>query len=89
MTESVSSKNHWDNVFATKEEKEVSWFQAYPKTSVDFLELFQMPLTANIIDIGGGDSHSVDALLEKGYQNIWVLDISANALDRAKQESVK
>ncbi|HEY9364748.1 MAG TPA: hypothetical protein VIQ00_15910 [Chitinophagaceae bacterium] len=39
-------------------------------------ELFKLPLTANIIDIGGGDSHFVDALLEKGYQNIWVLDIS-------------
>jgi hypothetical protein len=32
-----------------------------------------LPLTANIIDIGGGDSHLVDVLLEKGYQNIWVL----------------
>ncbi|MEO7265084.1 MAG: class I SAM-dependent methyltransferase [Ferruginibacter sp.] len=78
-------KQHWENVFATKAENEVSWFQPYPKTSVEFLELFQLPLTANIIDIGGGDSHLVDALLEKGYQNIWVLDISATALEKAKQ----
>lgn len=78
-------KEHWENVFATKQETEVSWFQPYPKTSMEFLALFQLPLTANVIDIGGGDSHFADALLEKGYQNIWVLDISANALARARK----
>ena len=83
--DSQTNKQHWESVFSTKEEKEVSWFQPYPKTSMEFLELFQLPLTANIIDIGGGDSHLVDALVEKGFQNIWVLDISANALEKAKQ----
>jgi SAM-dependent methyltransferase len=80
----METKEHWENVFTTKEPNEVSWFQEYPKTSIEFLELFKLPLTANIIDIGGGDSNLVDALLEKGYQNIWVLDISAAALERAK-----
>jgi cyclopropane fatty-acyl-phospholipid synthase-like methyltransferase len=78
-------KEHWENVFATKAEDEVSWFQEYPKTSVEFFELFNLPLDANIIDIGGGDSHLVDVFLAKGYKNIYVLDISANALERAKQ----
>lgn len=77
-------KQHWENVFTTKSEIEVSWFQPYPKTSLEFIELFSLPVTANIIDIGGGDSHLVDVLIEKGYQNIYVLDISANALQRAK-----
>lgn len=77
-------KNHWENVFATKAETEVSWFQTYPKTSMEFLELFNLPLDANIIDVGGGDSYFVDSLLEKGYKNIYVLDISANAIERAK-----
>jgi SAM-dependent methyltransferase len=84
MIASNNTKSHWDNVFATKAEDEVSWFQAYPKTSVEFLELFDLSLDANIIDIGGGDSHFVDVLIEKGYKNIYVLDISANALQRAK-----
>ena len=79
-----NKKAHWENVFATKAETEVSWFQTYPKTSVEFLELFDLPLDANIIDVGGGDSHFVDALLQKGYTNISVLDISANAIERAK-----
>lgn len=80
-----TEKEHWENIYRTKSEREVSWFQPYPKTSIEFIELFKLPLTANIIDIGGGDSHFVDALLEKGYQNIWVLDISEIAIERAKK----
>jgi SAM-dependent methyltransferase len=75
---------HWENVFATKTANEVSWFQPYPKTSVTFLELFKLPLNAAIIDIGAGDSYLVDVLIEKGYENIYVLDISATALERAR-----
>lgn len=79
-----NKKEHWENVFATKAETEVSWFQTYPITSVEFLELFDLPLDAHIIDVGGGDSHFVDALLDKGFKNIYVLDISSNAIARAK-----
>ena len=78
------NKLHWEKVFITKAPNELSWFQEYPTTSMEFVELFKMPLTANIIDIGGGDSNLVDTLLEKGYKNIWVLDISAAALEKAK-----
>jgi len=80
-----NKKSHWENVFATKQPNEVSWTQEYPKTAMDYLESLHLSKTANIIDIGGGDSNLVDALLEKGYQNIWVLDISEFALERAKK----
>ncbi len=80
----VTEKDHWEKVFATKAETEFSWFQAYPKTSLSFLQLFDLSLDANIIDIGGGDSHLVDILIEKGYRKVFVLDISENALNRAK-----
>lgn len=79
-----TNKEHWDTVFDTKAENEVSWFQPYPKTSMEFVQLFDLPLDAHIIDVGGGDSHFVDALLEKGYQHIYVLDISAKAIEKAK-----
>ncbi len=49
---------------------------------MEFLELFDLPLTANIIDIGAGDSHFIELLLERGYQNVWALDISAKAIER-------
>ena len=81
----MDTKMHWEKIYSTKAEDEVSWFQPYPKRSIEFVELFKLPLTANIIDIGGGDSHFADALLDKGYQNIWVLDISFHALERAKK----
>lgn len=81
----VEMKRHWERVYDIKQEHELSWFQPYPKTSMEFVELFNLPLQANIIDIGGGDSHFVDALIRKGYKNIWVLDISAKAIERAKK----
>ena len=77
-------KNHWENIYNTKELKDVSWFQVRPETSLDFFKQFNVPTTAKIIDIGGGDSLLVDHLLDLGYQDISVLDISESAIERAK-----
>lgn len=71
-------------VYETKSPEQVSWTQKVPKTSLDFIHSFGLDKTARIIDIGGGDSNLVDHLLDSGYENITVLDISAKALDRAK-----
>jgi hypothetical protein len=78
-------KSHWENVYETRQPNEVSWTQEYPQTSLDFIQSFDLSKTANIIDIGGGDSKLVDYLLEQGFQNISVLDISEKAIDRAKK----
>jgi SAM-dependent methyltransferase len=77
-------KNHWENIYQTKALKDVSWYQPTPTTSLNFLTEFNIPKTASIIDVGGGDSFFVDHLLQLGYTNITVLDISANALEKAK-----
>lgn len=77
-------KRHWENIYNHKSPDEVSWTQDVPKTSLDLIERFNLPKTASIIDVGGGDSQLVDFLLAKGYQDITVLDISAKALERAK-----
>jgi len=77
-------KKHWENIYQTKQPDEVSWFQPTPTTSLDFIKYFDIPETAKIIDIGGGDSMLVDHLLDLGYDDITVLDISMAALDRAK-----
>lgn len=77
-------KNHWENIYNTRELKDVSWFQVRPETSLDFFKQFNVPTTAKIIDIGGGDSLLVDHLLDLGYQDISVLDISESAIERAK-----
>lgn len=80
----TQQKSHWDTIYATKQSDEVSWFQVYPKTSMEFVTLFQLQKDARIIDIGGGDSRFADALLEAGFTDVTVLDISANAIERAK-----
>jgi SAM-dependent methyltransferase len=77
-------QTHWENVYASRQPHEVSWTQAVPQTSLDFIRFFHLPRTAAIIDIGGGDSKLVDFLLTERFENITVLDISAKALDRAK-----
>ncbi|HPA30882.1 MAG TPA: class I SAM-dependent methyltransferase [Bacteroidia bacterium] len=83
--EHLDRKKHWENIYQTKDLKDVSWYQPTPTTSLDFLKQFNIPTTAKIIDIGGGDSFLVDHLLDLGYTDLTVLDISAASLDRAKQ----
>lgn len=82
--EELHKKQHWETIYETKSPEQVSWTQEVPKTSLDFIHSFGLDKTARIIDIGGGDSKLVDHLLDNGYENITVLDISAKALDRAK-----
>lgn len=83
--EPLDRKKHWENIYQTKDLKDVSWYQPTPTTSLNFLKQFNIPTTAKIIDIGGGDSFLVDHLLDLGYTDLSVLDISAASLDRAKQ----
>ena len=78
-------KNHWEKIYETKSPEQISWTQNVPKTSLDFIHSFGLTKTAKIIDIGGGDSKLVDYLLDEGFENITVLDISAKALEKVKQ----
>lgn len=77
-------QNHWDNVYATKAETEVSWFQESPTASLDLIHSLVVSRQARIIDIGGGASRLVDALLDEGFEAPTVLDLSENALAVAK-----
>ena len=77
-------KQHWNIVYTTKLPNEVSWTQEIPTTSLEFIHSFNLPKTASIIDVGGGDSKLVDYLIGEGYENLTVLDISDRALERAK-----
>ena len=79
-----AKKEHWENVFATKQENEVSWYQPKPEMSLQFFESNAIPKEAKIIDIGGGDSYLIDHLLAMGYTNLFLLDISENAIERIK-----
>ena len=79
-----NKKQHWENIFTSKTANKVSWYEPKPIISLQFLQEYNIATTAAIIDIGGGDSFFVDNLLELGYVNITVLDISEAALKKAK-----
>lgn len=82
--ENFNRKAHWENIYENKPLETVSWYQPNPETSLNFISQFNFPKTAKIIDIGGGDSFFVDHLLDLGYVDITVLDISNAAIERAK-----
>lgn len=77
-------QTHWEKVYETRNPDQVSWTQDIPQTSINFIHSFGVSKTAKIIDIGAGDSKLVDFLLDEGYENITVLDISERALEKAK-----
>nr|WP_297784594.1 class I SAM-dependent methyltransferase [uncultured Allomuricauda sp.] len=80
----MDRKSHWETVYNTKNPDEVSWTQEVPQTSLDFIHSFKPDKASKIIDVGGGDSKLVDFLLDEGFDNITVLDISGKAIERAK-----
>ena len=82
---SESMKTHWEKVYQNKNPNEVSWTQETPTTSLKLIQSFQLKTSAKIIDVGGGDSNLVDHLLERGFENITVLDISEKALEKAQK----
>ena len=83
--ENTGRKNHWETIYQTKPLESVSWYQPVPETSLSLIASLKLPKTARIIDIGGGDSLLVDHLLQLGYTDLTVLDISEAALERARK----
>src|SRR5262245_13735335 len=75
---------HWENVYRTKREDEVSWFQASPTASLDLIHAAGIERNASIIDVGGGASRLVDALLDEGFTDVTVLDLSEESMAKAK-----
>ena len=77
-------KSHWQTVYTTKGENEVSWFQDNPALSLELIDKVRPAHDAAIVDIGGGASRLVDSLLARGFERLTVLDISQAALDVAR-----
>lgn len=77
-------KMHWETIYQNKSFHEMSWYQATPAISLQFISDLRIDKSASIIDIGGGDSHFVDNLLGLGFSDITVLDVSESAIRRAE-----
>ena len=75
----------WDNIYETKEENGVSWYQEMPKRSLETILSLNLPRHATIIDVGGGRSKLAESLHKNSFQDITVLDISKTALEKLRQ----
>lgn len=80
-----SLREHWDSVYGQKAEDELTWHQAHPSTSLQLVSRAGIGPDARIVDIGGGASRLADALLDRGFQHVTVLDIAESALEKAKR----
>ena len=81
---SASDKQHWDSVYNAKAPDRVSWYRPHLNRSLQFVESAGLALGAAVIDVGGGASTFVDDLLDRGYCNVTVLDLSGAALEAAR-----
>ena len=81
----MQPKEHWEHIYATKSPGDVSWFQEHAELSLRLIRDTRVPLTAAIIDVGGGASTLVDDLLQSGYSQLTVLDVAASALAAAQR----
>src|SRR5579864_587705 len=80
-----TTREHWDQVYSTKAETEVSWYQPRPERSLALIKSMLPDHASPILDVGGGASHLVDELLTGGYSDLTVLDVSAAALRRSQE----
>lgn len=72
---------HWDNVYASRPGNSLSWYQQRGGLSLEWIRQMDLPVSAAIIDVGGGTSRLVDDLVTAGYRDLTVLDLSRQALD--------
>lgn len=80
----MDRRTHWNGLYTTKGEQEVSWFEALPEVSLEMLDAAGLNETSCVLDVGGGESRLIDALVERGLDCLAVLDVSATALAHAR-----
>lgn len=80
----MDRKAHWDTVYESRGDQDVSWFEPVPETSLRLLEASGIDTQSCIIDIGAGTSQLIDVLLARGLTCLTALDVSRAALHRAQ-----
>ena len=81
----MNAKPHWERIYHTVAPTELTWYQPHPHLSLELIHTTGASKAAQIIDVGGGTSTLVDALLAEGYQHLTVLDLAGTALTLARQ----
>lgn len=81
----MSDKEHWEDIYNRKKYSEVTWFQAEPKMSLEIINGLNLNKDVSILDVGAGSSTLVDHLIQAGYTNINLLELSENAFVQSKE----
>ncbi|MBT3422262.1 MAG: methyltransferase domain-containing protein [Bacteroidetes bacterium] len=85
---SQNDKSHWDKVYSRNTDQDVGWYQEKPKTSFELIQIYADPKSA-IIDIGAGNSNLGNLLIQNGYTDLAIVDISSEAIERSKSKISK
>jgi SAM-dependent methyltransferase len=80
----MDRRQHWERVYTTKRERDLSWHETVPAVSLRLMEAAGLTPETCVLDVGGGDSRLVDLLAARGLDCLAVLDVSDAALYRAK-----
>jgi SAM-dependent methyltransferase len=80
----MDPKSHWERVYHSKLPTQVSWYQPHALRSLSLSRRVSPLSDGAIIDVGGGASTLIDDLLDAGYHDLTVLDLSATALAEAR-----
>lgn len=81
----MRAEEHWDAVYRTRQSTALSWYQPSPEPSLRAIDRFATGDALSLVDVGGGASTFVDALLERGWSDVTVLDIAPSALGVARK----
>lgn len=65
--DSVSKRDHWENVYGSKASDTVSWYQPHAARSLWLIQSTQVGKDGVVLDVGGGASTLVDDLLDSGF----------------------
>ncbi len=80
----MDARQHWDTVYQTKADADLSWFQPSPAAALALIDALR-PLPQSVIDIGGGQSALAGELVARGIEHVGVLDISSAAVQRGQE----
>lgn len=81
----MNHKQHWEQIYSSRDNGSLSWFQERADLSLRLIHNTGLGRDAAIIDVGGGTSRLVDDLVAEGYADLTVLDLSAMAINVARQ----
>ena len=80
----TDSHAHWEQIYRSRSSIQLSWHQEHAARSLELIAEVTRGQFASVIDIGGGDSVLVDALLKDPRYAVTVLDLAESALERSK-----